>query len=72
MALKTTYEQLVSVQSAIERIESGAQQMSYEDRLLKFPELDSLYKREYELKRMYKAEQGTGGIPAFNRMRVRR
>lgn len=66
MALKTTLQQLESVQAAIDAIEGGAQSVTYEGKKIDRGQLETLYSREERLLSRYKSEQGTGGTPAFN------
>ena len=63
MALKTTLEQLESVQTAIATIESGGQAYSIAGRTLSRGDLDTLYAREKYLLSKYERESsGSGGI----------
>lgn len=65
MALKTTLEQLEEVQAAITQV-MDAQRAGIGDKELLRACLDLLDAREEKLLKRYKAEQGTGGTPAFN------
>ena len=68
MAVKTTLEQLEEVQSAISKVmESQEYQTGLGLRNVR-AKLDALTARESMLLRRYKAEQGTGGVPAINVM----
>ena len=62
--MSTTTEQLASVQDAIARLESGAQEVRFADgRMLKYPDLDMLYKRETTLiERQAREQRGGSGI----------
>lgn len=62
MAVKTTLEQLESVQAAIEKIETEAQSYSIKDRELARANLKDLYAREKVLLARYNREQRGGGI----------
>lgn len=64
MALKTTLEQLESVQAAIEDAEI-ALSTGKGDKSLTRQRISDLYEREEKLLAKYQAEQNTGG-PAFN------
>jgi len=60
--MATLAEQLASVQSAIARIESGAQSTTYGDgSRVERANLDALYRREADLKRQI-SRQGGGGV----------
>ncbi len=63
MALKTTLEQLESVQNAIATIEEGGQAYSISGRSLSYADLETLYRRETFLTAKYNREStGSGGI----------
>ena len=60
MATYTLQEQLENVQTAIAKIEGGAEEYSIAGRSVKRAELGQLYARERELKRMIaRQKQGT-------------
>jgi len=65
MAVKTTKAQLEEVQAAITKVMS-AQAGALGDKSLQRAKLEALSAREEMLLKRYKAEQGTGGIPAIN------
>ena len=65
MAVKTTLEQLEEVQAAITKV-MNAQAAGMGDKNLQRARLDMLEAREEKLLKRYKAEQGTGGVPAIN------
>jgi len=64
MALKTTLEQLESVQAAIASSENALETSKGDKRLVR-QRLETLYAREEKLLARYNNEQNTGGI-AFN------
>ena len=64
MALKTTLEQLESVQTAIAASENALEVGKGDKRLVR-QRLETLYSREERLRARYDVEQGSGGI-AFN------
>ncbi len=64
MALKTTLEQLESVQTAIASSENALEVGKGDKRLVR-QRLDTLYGREERLLERYRNEQNTGGM-AFN------
>lgn len=66
MAVKTTLEQLESVQTAIEAIEGGAQSYGIGDKRLTKADLAMLYSREEKLLARYNKESGTGGPVIVN------
>lgn len=47
--MATTQEQLDAVQTAIAKVEAGAQEYYIDDRRVRYPELSVLYKREEAL-----------------------
>ena len=59
MAIETILEQLERVQTAIKKIESGAQAYSHAGRSLTRADLPRLYEREEKLLSLYKEEQRT-------------
>lgn len=61
MALKTTLEQLESVQTAIAAIEGGSQSYQLGDKRLTRADLGMLYAREDRLLSRYRLEKGAGG-----------
>lgn len=65
MAIKTTLEQLEEVQAAISRIMTG-QDVTVDGKRLRYADLDILNRREQMLLARWRAETGTGGLPAFN------
>ncbi len=65
MAIKTTLEQLEEVQDAISRIMTG-QDVTVDGKRLRYADLDILNRREQMLLARYRAETGSGGVPAFN------
>lgn len=65
MAVKTTLEQLEEVQAAISKVMT-AQSGGIGDKTLQRARLDLLTAREEQLLARYKAETGTGGVPAIN------
>lgn len=65
MAIKTTLEELEEVQAAITKVRH-AQSGGRGDKTLQRANLAELWKEQEILLARYKAEQGTGGIPAIN------
>jgi len=65
MAVKTTLEQLEEVQAAITKV-MRSQSAGIGDKTLSRARLDMLTASEEMLIKRYNAEQGTGGVPAFN------
>lgn len=61
MSLKSTEEKLLSVQSAIDAIEGGAQQYQLNGRMITKANLKALYERESYLESKLQREQ-RGGI----------
>ena len=59
--MATYAEQLASVQEAISAIESGAQRVDHNGRLVQFADLTALYQREQWLRTMV-ARTSTSGI----------
>jgi hypothetical protein len=58
MAVKTTEEQLESVQTAIAKIEAGSQSYTIDDITYSKANIASLYKREERLLARYTTESG--------------
>jgi len=66
MAIKTTVEQLESVQTAIAAIESGSQSYMMGDVKVTNADLDVLYKRENVLLSRYNRSKRNGGRIRLN------
>ncbi len=62
MAIKTYTEQLEAVQTAIAKIEAGAQSYSVEGNAFTRADLATLYKRETEIRALVAREGRGGGI----------
>ena len=70
MALKTTLEQLESVQAAIAAIEEGAQKYELEEgQMVERADIAQLYARESRLKASYAREQSRNSGGMQNRIR---
>ena len=70
MALKTTLEQLESVQATIALIEEGAQTYELEEgQMVERADLKTLYERESRLLGKYKREQNQSSGGTQNRVR---
>lgn len=66
MAIKTYTQQLEELQTAIQKIELGAQSYSHEDLHVTRGDLQAMYKREERLRVLAEREAKGGGIRSYN------